>query len=134
LFGECLDVAQSGRAVGQPKCPLLGVVRTSPALRAHRITATDDSGSITTTAGSGRQQRELAAPSPHRRHSIGQRRHDRASITARTGAASRHRGISTRRQAGKIGPQWAEVGRAPSSSAITTTTTRTITAMISDPR
>ncbi len=43
-------VAQSRRAEGHPGCPLLGVTRTSQALRANRvITTDDDSASITTT-------------------------------------------------------------------------------------
>jgi hypothetical protein len=43
-------LAQSGPAEGQPRCPLLGVTRTSQALRANRvITTDDDSASITTT-------------------------------------------------------------------------------------
>jgi len=95
-------LAQSRRAEGQPRCPLLGVRQTSQALRAHRVITTDDDNSdsrwrfrratanrSTTTAGRAArtgQHGQRLAPSPrHRHHHDATRQHRAApSITTTT--------------------------------------------------
>jgi hypothetical protein len=56
-----LKLAQSRRAEGQPRCPLLRVMQTSQALRAYRVVTTDDDNS-------GQHPRRRRRPGRQRAH------------------------------------------------------------------